>query len=37
MRTSYDTLDLFQGALGTYYYFCVSNSKSAFVAEFKLQ
>jgi hypothetical protein len=36
-ESAYDTFDFFQGAQGTYYYFCVSNSKTAFVAEFKVQ
>lgn len=33
----YDSFNFFQGASGTYYYLCASNSRTAFVAEFKLQ
>ncbi len=36
-ESAYDSFNLFQGAPGTYYYLCVSNSRTAFVAEFKLQ
>ena len=33
----YDSFGFFQGAAGTYYYLCASDSKSAFVAELKAQ
>ena len=36
-ESAYDSFDLFNGASGTYYYFCASDSKSAFVAELKVQ
>lgn len=36
-ESAYDTFDFFQGASGTYYYLVASNSKTAFVAEFKVQ
>ena len=36
-ESAYDTFNLFQGAQGTYYYLAASNSKTAFIAEFKVQ
>ena len=36
-ESAYDTFNFFQGAQGTYYYLVASNSKTAFVAEFKVQ
>jgi len=36
-ESAYDTFNFFQGDQGTYYYVCVSNSRTAFVAEFKVQ
>ena len=36
-ESAYDSFDFFQGATGTYYYLCASNSRTAFVAEFKAQ
>lgn len=36
-ESAYDSFDFFRGAPGTYYYLCVSNSRTAFVAEFKVQ
>ena len=36
-ESAYDSFNFFQGAAGTYYYLCVSNSSTAFVAEFRVQ
>lgn len=36
-ESSYDSFNFFQAAPGTYYYVAASNSKTAFVAEFKVQ
>ena len=36
-ESAYDTFNFFQGDRGIYYYLCVSNSKTAFVGEFKVQ
>lgn len=36
-ESAYDSFNFFQGMPGTFYYLCASNSKAAFVAEFKAQ
>lgn len=36
-ESAYDTFNFFGGAMGTYYYLCVSNAAGGFVAEFKVQ